>query len=115
MSGNTPDTLLVYCTCPDEAAGAELATHLVEQGLAGCINVLPGITSIYKWHGTMKSGTEALLLIKTPANKYPALEQAIRSRHPYELPEIIAVSIETGLPDYLNWIAQETDIRETDI
>ena len=110
MSGNTPDTLLVYCTCPDEAVGAELATRLVEQGLAGCINVLPGITSIYKWHGEMKSGSEALLLIKTPAHKYPALEAEIRANHSYELPEIIAVDISTGLPDYLNWIRQETDI-----
>ena len=110
MSGNSPETLLVYCTCPDEAAGEELATTLVEKGLAGCINVLPGITSIYKWHGEMKSGTEALLLIKTPAEKYPALEAAIRERHPYELPEIIAVSLDAGLPDYLNWITEETDI-----
>ena len=110
MSGNTPDTLMVYCTCPDEAAGKELATSLVEQGLAGCINVVPGLTSIYKWHGEMKSGTEALLLIKTPAHKYPALEAEILAHHPYELPEIIAVSIETGLPDYLNWISDETGI-----
>lgn len=102
--------MLVYCTCPDEAAAAELATALVEQGLAGCINVLPGITSIYKWHGEMKSGTEALLLIKTPAAKYPALESEIRARHPYELPEIIAVSLDTGLPDYLNWIRDETTL-----
>ena len=110
MTSQNPETLLVYCTCPDETAGAELATALVEQGLAGCINVLPGITSIYKWHGEMKSGSEALLLIKTPARKYPALEAEIRDRHPYELPEIIAVSLNTGLPDYLNWIHTETDI-----
>ena len=100
----------MYCTCPDEAAGIELANHLVELGLAGCINVLPGITSIYKWHGEMKSGTEALLLIKTPAHKYPSLETEIRSRHPYELPEIIAVSLKTGLPDYLNWIRETTGV-----
>ncbi len=109
MSPATPDTLLVYCTCPDEAVGQALATMLVEQGLAGCINVLPGITSIYKWHGEMKSGTEVLLLIKTPADKYPELEATIRERHPYELPEIIAVSMDAGLPDYLAWIHTETD------
>jgi len=101
--------MLVYCTCPDEQAGRELATYLVEQGLAGCVNVLPGITSIYKWHGKMQSGTEALLLIKCRSEKYPALETAIQGRHPYELAEIIAVSIDAGLPEYLDWIRDETN------
>jgi len=104
----TPETLMVYCTCPDQQAGIELATTLVDQGLAGCINVLPGITSIYKWHGQMKSDTEALLLIKCAANKYAALERTILNRHPYELPEIIAVSVKTGLPAYLDWIREES-------
>jgi len=110
MGTENPETLLVYCTCPDETAGQALATALVGQGLAGCINVLPGITSIYKWHGEMRTDTEALLLIKTPAHRYAALEAAIRAGHPYELPEIIAVSLDAGLPDYLQWLHQETDI-----
>ena len=105
---SSPATLMVYCTCPDEAAGKALATELVREGLAGCINVVPGLTSIYKWHGEMREGTEALLLIKTPAAKYAALEAALRERHPYELPEIIAVDIETGLHDYLQWLTDET-------
>ncbi len=102
--------MLVYCTCPDERVGAALATNLVEHGLAGCVNVLPGITSIYKWHGEMKTGSEALLLIKCTAEKYPAVEAAIKDRHPYELAEIIAVSIDAGLPAYLDWIRDETDV-----
>lgn len=110
MGETSEQILLVYCTCPDEAAGTELATRLVKAGLAGCVNVLPGITSIYKWHGEMKSGSEALLLIKCPAAKYPALQAAIAEQHPYELPEIIAVSIDTGLPAYLTWIREETDV-----
>jgi len=104
----TTEILMVYCSCPNERVGTDMASALVEQGLAACINVLPGVTSIYKWHGEMKSGTEALLLIKCPAGKYQALEQAIIDRHPYELPEIIAVSIEAGLPAYLDWIREET-------
>jgi periplasmic divalent cation tolerance protein len=104
------EILMVYCTCPDQEAGTELATLLVERGLAGCINILPGITSIYKWHGEMKSGTEVLLLIKCPADKYPELQRTILEQHPYELPEIIAVSLKTGLPAYLNWIRDETSI-----
>jgi len=105
---SSPATLMVYCTCPDEAAGKTLATELVREGLAGCINVVPGLTSIYKWHGEMREGTEALLLIKTPAARYAALEAALRERHPYELPEIIAVDIEEGLHDYLQWLSDET-------
>lgn len=108
MGNTNKNLLLVYCTCPDEAAGANLASRLVERGLAGCVNVLPGLTSIYKWHGEMKSGSEALLLIKCPAVKYAELEAEIVASHPYELPEIIAVSIETGLPAYLHWIKEET-------
>ncbi len=109
--GDTDDNiLLVYCTCPDEHTGAELAAHLVERGLAACVNVLPGINSIYKWRGEMQSDTEALLLIKSAATGYAALQAEIKAQHPYELPEIIAVSIATGLPDYLNWIKEETDI-----
>ncbi len=108
MDPAMPDTLLVYCTCPDEAAGKALATTLVQRGLAGCINVVPGLTSIYKWEGELKEGTEALLLIKTPAAQYPALEAAIRASHPYELPEIIAVSLDAGLPDYLAWLHSTT-------
>ena len=110
VGGQAGQIMLVYCTCPDEQNGAELANYLVEQGLAGCVNVLPGITSIYKWQGEMKSGTEALLLIKCSAMNYPALESAIKGRHPYELAEIIAVSIDAGLPAYLEWIRDETHV-----
>ena len=111
MSGDQAGKImLVYCTCPDERVGAELAAYLVERDFARCINVLPGITSIYKWHGEMNSGTEALLLIKCPAEKYPELESALKDRHPYELAEIIAVSIDAGLPEYLDWIRDETHV-----
>jgi periplasmic divalent cation tolerance protein len=110
MGTESGKIMLVFCTCPDQRVGAELGTYLVEQGLAGCVNVLPGITSIYKWHGEMKSGTEVLLLIKCPAEKYVMLESAIKDRHPYELAEVIAVSIDAGLPAYLDWIRAETDV-----
>lgn len=110
MTGNQAGKImLVYCTCPDARVGAELATFLVEDGYAGCVNILPDITSIYKWQGDMKCGTEALLLIKCPSEKYPQLETALKNRHPYELAEIIAVSIDAGLPTYLDWIRDETD------
>jgi len=108
MNGESPETLLIYCTCPDEAAAALLATSLVEQGLAACVNVLPRITSVYKWQGEVKTDTEALLMIKTAASRYSALESEILETHPYELPEIIAVSLDAGSPGYINWIRDET-------
>ncbi|MCB1758971.1 MAG: divalent-cation tolerance protein CutA [Gammaproteobacteria bacterium] len=98
------EILLVYCTCPDATTAAGIANELVDQGLAACVNQLPGITSTYLWQGVREQASEHLLLIKSSADRYPALEQAILASHPYELPEIIAVSVSRGLPDYLHWV-----------
>lgn len=95
---------MVLCTCPDEAVAREIATALVEGRLAACVNVVPGLTSVYRWQGRVETDREALLVIKTTAAAFPALREAIRSRHPYELPEIVAVGIEDGLEEYLRWI-----------
>ncbi|MDD5033529.1 MAG: divalent-cation tolerance protein CutA [Methylococcaceae bacterium] len=97
---------LVLCTCPEGEPAESLARFLVEEHLAACVNILPGLTSVYSWEGRIASEREALLLIKTEAEAYSRLELRLRDRHPYELPEIIAVSIERGLPDYLQWISQ---------
>jgi periplasmic divalent cation tolerance protein len=98
------DTLLVLTTCPDDEHAESLSISLIEQGLAGCINRVPGISSVYRWEGALKSGTEVLLLIKTAAGTWPALEAEILRQHPYELPEIIAVPISRGHQRYLDWI-----------
>ena len=95
---------LILCTCPDNQVAEQLATSLVEQRLAACINIVPGLTSIYRWQGKLEKGTEVLLLIKTTRECYTAVETAIRQQHPYELPEIIAVTLDEGSPDYLRWI-----------
>lgn len=96
---------LILCTCPDRAAAEKIARHLVAQRLAACVNIVPGLTSIYTWQGQVETADEQLLLIKSLAGRYESIEQTIRALHPYELPEIIALPIERGLPDYLNWIA----------
>jgi len=102
------EKLLVFTNLPDRAAAQALAAALIEGRLAACVNVLAECTSVYRWHGQVESSAEVPVLIKTTAGRYPALEQAIRSLHPYELPEIVAVPISHGLPQYLDWVARET-------
>lgn len=93
---------------PDVESAQKLATLLVEQRLAACVNVLAPCTSVYRWQGKVETANEIPVLIKTTRERYAALESAIRAHHPYELPEIIAVSLSAGLPAYLEWIKTET-------
>jgi len=103
-----PNTLLVLTNCPDEESANAIALALVEERLAACVNILPRVQSVYRWQGAVESATEIPLFIKSTATNYPALEAAIRDRHPYQVPEIIALPVERGLPAYLDWIASET-------
>jgi periplasmic divalent cation tolerance protein len=103
------DALLVLTNLPEEAAARALADHLVASKLAACVNILAPCTSVYRWQGGIETATEVPLLIKTTGTRYRALEAAIRERHPYELPEIVAVPIERGLPAYLAWVTSETE------
>jgi|SRR5689334_966135 periplasmic divalent cation tolerance protein len=100
--------LLVLTNVPERAAAERLADLLVEKRLAACVNILAPCRSVYRWKGTVQHDEEHPMLIKTTAERYPALEQALRAAHPYELPEIIAVPVERGLPAYLEWLAGET-------
>ena len=98
------DHLLIYCTCPDQDSAQSIADTLVDKGLAACVNILPGVHSVYRWQGKRENAREYLLTIKTLHSAYEALQQAIIDLHPYELPEIIAVPITHGLAGYLAWI-----------
>jgi periplasmic divalent cation tolerance protein len=100
--------LVVLTNLPDRAAAETLAATLIEQRVAACVNILAPCRSVYRWQGTLQNDEEHPLLIKTTTERYAALEAAIRAAHPYELPEIVALPIERGLPAYLNWIATET-------
>ncbi len=95
---------MVLCTLPAQEAAAQLADTLVEEKLAACINIIPGLTSVYRWKGAVQRDSEVLLLIKTSSAAYTRLEQRVRALHPYELPEIIAVPIQIGQADYIQWI-----------
>lgn len=83
-----------------------IAEALVVHKLAACVNIIPAVQSIYLWEGELENSPEHLLIIKSSRSCYPALEEALRELHPYELPEIIAVPLTAGLPDYLNWIGE---------
>ena len=96
--------LLVLCTCPDRAVAEQLAELVVTERLAACVNLVPGLTSVYWWAGAVERAYEVLLLAKTTAETFAALEARLRAAHPYELPEVIAVPIGTGSEPYLQWL-----------
>ena len=96
--------LVVYCTAPDQAVASNIAKQLVADRHAACVNILPGVQSIYYWAGQLCSDKEVMLMIKTTRAKYAELEVALLGMHPYELPELIAVPVETGSQKYLSWV-----------
>jgi periplasmic divalent cation tolerance protein len=100
--------LVVLTNLPDRAAAERLAASLVEQRVAACVNILAPCRSVYRWQGSVQHDEEHPLLIKTTRAAYPALEAAIRALHPYTLPEIVAVPVELGLAQYLDWVDAET-------
>lgn len=95
---------LVLCTCPDAATAQRLAEALVAERLAACVNILPGLNSVYFWEGRVESAPELLLLIKTETSRFAAIRDLLQEHHPYELPELIAVPVLEGSPAYLGWI-----------
>ena len=100
------EALLVLSTFPDAATARRISRQLVEEKCAACANLLPPVESIYWWEGKVESGNETIVLFKTTADRYPALEATLRQVHPYEVPEIIALPVEGGLPEYLQWVAK---------
>jgi periplasmic divalent cation tolerance protein len=99
--------LLVMTNLPDRQSAQDMARRLVEARLAACVNCVSGVQSVYRWQGAVEQAEEVSLLIKTSASRYAELEAAIKSSHPYQLPEIVALPA-SGLPAYLDWVMQET-------
>jgi periplasmic divalent cation tolerance protein len=100
--------LLVFTTLPDSEVAGKLARNLVEMRLAACVNLLARCQSIYRWQDDVHVDGEVPLIIKTTTELYPALETYLRQHHPYELPEIIALNVTRGLPEYLTWVVEST-------
>ena len=103
--------LLVLCTCPGEAVALELARILVREHLAACVNRISGVTSVYQWQGRICEDGEQLLVIKTTPACYPALEKRLKTLHPYEIPEIIAIPVVAGSSEYLAWLSNPLSVQ----
>lgn len=97
---------IVYVTTPNDDSAKKIARALVTQQLAACVNIVPGIQSIYQWEGRVNEDSEYLLMIKTASAKVDAVSQFVRENHPYSVAEVISVKIENGNPPYLSWIEQ---------
>jgi len=102
------EAIVVLVTAPTPERAAEIARALVEERLAACGNVVPGLRSIYRWEGEVQHDEEALLLLKTTRARFDALRDRVLALHPYDVPEVIALPVEAGSAAYLAWIASET-------
>ena len=100
--------LLVLTNLPDRETAERISRGLIENRLAACVNILAPCVSYYRWNNGVQKDEEYPMLIKTTESRYAELEAAIKAAHPYDLPEIIAIPIERGLPGYLSWVAEET-------
>ena len=101
-----PEPIVILTTCPDEAVAARIGRALVESGLAACVTRVGPVHSTYRWQGAVQDEPEVLLVIKTVKTRYPELEMRLKSLHPYEVPEVIVLPIQSGSPDYLAWLQE---------
>lgn len=99
-----PEPIVILTTCPGEAVASRIARDLVEAGLAACVSRVGPVHSTYRWRGAIQDEPEVLLVIKTLATRYSELEMRLKSLHPYEVPEIIALPVTAGSADYLSWL-----------
>ncbi len=104
-SENGNDVRVVLCTCPPDRA-TFVARTLLEQRLAACVNVVPGVRSLYWWNDEVAEDNESLLVIKTPQSSFASLEERLSEIHPYDVPEILSLSVDEGANTYLSWVRE---------
>ena len=102
------DALELHVTMPDREQATGLARTLVDEGLAACVNIIPGVTSVYVWEGRLQEEAEVLCLVKTRPAVFDRIRQRILELHPYEVPEILAFEVDDGSPGYLEWLRGAT-------
>jgi periplasmic divalent cation tolerance protein len=98
------DVLVILCTFPSLEQARQIGTALVERQLAACVNLLPGVESIYRWQGKVETAGEVLAVFKTSAAAFPAFEKALTELHPYQVPEIVAVQPAAVAENYTAWV-----------
>lgn len=106
------DVLIVFCTCPNASVAEQLAGALVENHFAACVNILPDVRSIYRWQDELHNDGEALMVMKTTKDAYPALEAWLQENHPYDVPEILAVPVSKGSGGYLDWVKDQCQLKQ---
>ena len=104
-------TLLVLTTLPDGETARTMLRMLLERHLVACGTVLEGVTSVYRWEGTIEEAREVQVLLKTSSGRWEALRDAVEELHPYDVPELLALPVTTGLPAYLAWVGGETQLE----
>lgn len=102
------ELLVILCTFPDPEQARQIGTALVEKQLAACVNLLPGVESIYRWQGKTETAAEVLAVFKTTRGAFPAFEKALTALHPYEVPEILALEPVAASAAYAAWVRQNT-------
>lgn len=100
------ETLTILCTCPDEETAARLARGMLENRHAACVNILPGIRSIYRWQDGIRDEQEVLMMIKTTSTHFFVIEHWLEEHHPYDVPELVALKAEHVADAYLKWLRQ---------
>ena len=100
--------VVILCTAPDADCAERIAEALVAEQLAACVNLVPGLRSIYRWEGKVQRDAEVLLLIKAPRARFDDIAARVKALHPYSVPELIALPIDAGSPDYLAWLMEST-------
>lgn len=99
---------VAYVTCPNSSVAEKIASLLVDQKLAACVNIIPSVKSIYSWNGKIEQNEEVLMMIKTRSSLVEKLTESVKANHPYECPEVISVPISSGFGPYLKWISEST-------
>ena len=107
-TGNDKELIVILCTAPDDAIADQLSRGLVRERLAACVNAIPGLTSVYRWRGSIEAEKEVQLLIKTQRGRLDDVAAWLKANHPYEVPEIIALTVERVSEEYLQWAVAET-------
>ena len=108
MSKSRLNVLMVFVTVANRREAEKIGKAVVKKELAACVNIIPTISSVFRWRGEIQKSQETLLVLKTTKVRYRDLERLIRSKHSYEVPEVLAVAVDRGLKQYLDWITRET-------